>query len=151
MDENYVKVKGIWMYQYRAVDKEGQTIDSCFSEKRDKKAANKFFMKAMIFSGKPEKINIEKSGSNAYSLEDINSYLPDSEKIEIRKNKYLNNMVEQDHRFIKKITKPMLGFKSFNSAAATISGIELHHMLRKKQHVNSNSNSIFEQFFDLSV
>ena len=151
MDETYIKVKGKWMYQYRAVDKEGQTIDSYFSEHRDKKAATKFFVKSMCSAGKPQKINIDKSGSNTSALKEINKYLPDSEKIEIRQNKYLNNLVEQDHRFIKKITKLMLGFKSFNSAAATLSGIELHHMLSKKQNLNAANQSIFEQFMELAA
>ena len=106
MDETYIKVKGKWKYQYRAVDKEGKTVDCFFSEKRDKKAATDFFMKSLRFSGKPQKINIDKRGSNTYALEDINSYLPESEKIDIRQNKYLNNLIEQDHRFIEKITRP---------------------------------------------
>lgn len=150
MDETYIKVKGIWMYQYRAVDNLGSTIDCYFSKKRDKKAATKFFIKAMKSSGKPNIINIDKSGSNISSLNDINKYFKKSEKIEVRQNKYLNNIVEQDHRFIKKITKPMLGFKSFFSASDTLVGIELHHMLRKKQHLNSASQSIFEQFYALA-
>lgn len=148
-DETYVKVKGVWMYQYRAVDKQGNTIDCYFSEKRDKKAATKFFMRSMKSSGKPLKINIDQSGSNTYALEDINSYLPKSEKIEIRQNKYLNNVVEQDHRFIKKITRPTLGFKARHSASATLEGIELHHMLRKGQHVDAANKNIFEQFYAL--
>jgi len=151
MDETYVKVKGTWMYQYRAVDKEGQTIDCYFSEFRDKKAATKFFVKAIGSSGKPEKINIDKSGSNTYALEDINSFLPESEKNKIRQNKYLNNIVEQDHRFIKKIIRPMLGFKSKHSAAATLDGIELHHMLRKNQAINADNESIIDQFLNLAA
>lgn len=67
MDETYVKVKGKWMYQYRAVDKEGNTIDCLFSEKRDKKTSSSFFIKSLNSSGKPQKINIDKSGSNTYA------------------------------------------------------------------------------------
>jgi transposase-like protein len=124
MDETYIKVKGIWMYQYRAVDKLGNTIDCYFSKNRDKKAVTKFFIKAMKSSGKPTLINIDKSGSNIASLNDINKHLQTSEKIKIRQNKYLHNIIEQDHRFIKKLVKPMLGFKSVNSASATLAGIE---------------------------
>lgn len=149
-DETYVKVKGVWMYQYRAVDKEGNTVDCYFSENRDKTAATKFFIKSMCSSGKPVKVNIDKSGANTAALTEINKYIPKPEKIEIRQNKYLNNMVEQDHRFIKKITKTTLGFKAIHSASAKLSGIELHHMLRKEQHSNSTNQSIFEQFFSLA-
>ena len=114
------------------------------------KKCAKFFIKSMCTSGKPIKINIDKSGSNTAALADINKYLPKSEKIEIRQNKYLNNMVEQDHRFIKKIVRPTLGFKSIHSAEATLSGIELHHMLRKCQHVNAANQTVFEQFYSLA-
>ncbi|MBT6208120.1 MAG: IS6 family transposase [Francisellaceae bacterium] len=151
MDETYLKVKGKWMYQYRAVDKEGNTIDSCFSKNRSKIEAAKFFIKAMSSCGKPIKINIDKSGANTAALNEINHYLVKSEKIEIRQNKYLNNVVEQDHRFIKKITRPTLGFKAFNSASATLDGIELHHMLRKGQHVNAATKTVFEQFYALAA
>lgn len=83
-------------------------------------------------NGKPQKINIDKSGTNLGSLEEIHSYLPVDENIEIRQKKYLNNIVEQDHRLAKKIVKPMLGFNFVNSASAILAGIELHDMLREK-------------------
>jgi putative transposase len=151
MDETYIKVKGVWMYQYRAVDKEGQTIDCYFSKKRDKKAATSFFAKAIKSSGIPVKINIDKSVSNTYALEDINECPSEKNQIEIRQNKYLNNIVEQDHRFIKKIVRPMLGFKSEHSASATLEGIELHHMLRKGQMKKAANKNIIEQFFTLAA
>lgn len=72
-------------------------------------------------------------------------------QITIRQNKYLNNIVEQDHRFVKKITNPMKGFQAFHSASATLSGIELHHMLRKGQHKQSENMTIFEQFYGLAA
>lgn len=72
-------------------------------------------------------------------------------QLTVRQIKYLNNIIEQDHRFIKKITKPIKGFKAFYSAEATLSGIELHHMLRKKQHKQSDRMTIFEQFKALAV
>jgi putative transposase len=151
MDETYVKVKGKWLYQYRAVDKDGMTVDFYFSKKRNKKAAICFFRKAIRSCGKPNVVNIDKSGSNLASLREINKTLPISKRIKIRQNKYLNNLVEQDHRFIKKIIKPMMGFKSIDSARATLDGIELHHMLRKSQHVNSANQSIFKQFYGLAA
>ena len=147
----YIKVKGVWHYQYRAVDKYGQTIDFCFSKKRDTNAAYRFFNKAIGYNRKPEKVTIDKSGSNNAALEKINKVLPKKDRIEIRQIKYLNNIVEQDHRFIKKITKLMKGFKSFASANATLIGIELHHMLRKQQHCNAANMSVFEQFYALAA
>lgn len=138
MDETYINVKGKWTYLYRAVDKEGKTIDFMLSQKSDKKAAKRFFVKAFGSNGLPEKITIDKSGSNKLALKSINLILmflsilsgrPLS--ILIRDIKYLNNIIEQDHRGIKKATRPMKGFKSFESGEATLAGIELHRMLKK--------------------
>ncbi len=151
MDETYIKVKGKWMYQYRAVDKDGDTIDCYFAKNRDKKAALAFFRKAILSSGKPSVVNIDKSGSNTAALNEVNKNMRKLGKIKIRQNKYLNNMIEQDHRFIKKITRPTLGFKAMHSARATLDGIELHHMLRKGQHINSKNQSVIEQFYALAA
>lgn len=150
MDETYVKVKGQWYYQYRAADKHGHTIECMLSKKRDKAAAKRFFKKAIRTAGLPEKITIDKSGSNTAGIKVVNAELSEQDQIEIRRIKYLNNIVEQDHRFIKKIVKPMKGFKCFRSASATLKGIELHHMLRKRQHINSNDLTVWEQFFSLA-
>ena len=121
MDETYIKVKGVWCYLYRAVDNYGYTIDFCLREKRDGKAAKEYFQKAIKLYGKPDKINIDKSGANTSALEDLNKEYKakGEEEIIIRQNKYLNNIVEQDHRFIKRITRPMLGFGSFEGANNT--------------------------------
>ena len=151
MDETYICVKGQWCYEYRAVDKYGNTIDFLFSKKRDKIAAKRFFYKAIGYNGKPEKVTIDKSGSNNAALKSINTKLAHHDQIEIRQIKYLNNIVEQDHRFIKKITRPMKGFKAFHSATATLMGIELHHMLRKGQYKDADNMSVFEQFYALAA
>jgi putative transposase len=151
MDETYIKIKGQWFYLYRAVDKDGETIDFMLSEKRDEAAASAFFTKAINASGKPEKVTIDKSGANNAALKSLNKNLKEKDRIEIRQIKYLNNVVEQDHRFIKRITKPMMGFKSFESAQATLAGIELHHMLRKNQHENCETTSVFKQFYALAA
>jgi len=151
IDETYVKLKGVWHYLYRAVDRNGDTIDFMLSAKRDKKAAIKFFKKAIGTGGFPSKVTIDKSGANKAGLETINKNLSKDQRIEIRQIKYLNNIVEQDHRAIKRIVRPMLGFKSFDSAEATIAGIELHHMLKKGQHKNANGMSVFEQFYALAA
>ncbi len=146
MDETYIKVKGEWYYLYRAVDKENNTIDFLLTKKRDKKAAKRFFVKAIKNNGLPEKITIDKSGSNKAAIKAYNA--ENNTEIEIRQVKYLNNVVEQDHRFIKRITKPMLGFKDFYSASVTLSGIELVRMIRKGQmkdqdHYGQNPAEIF--------
>jgi len=131
MDETYIKVKGVWHYLYRAVDKENNTIDFLLTKKRDQKSAKKFFIKAISNNGLPEKINIDKSGSNLSAIKSYNA--ENQTNIEIRQVKYLNNMVEQDHRSIKRIVRGMIGFKSFQSASITLNGIEMVRMIKKGQ------------------
>jgi putative transposase len=153
MDETYIKVKGQWVYLYRAVDKFGNTIDFKLSEQRDEAAATAFFKQAIDHHGLPEKVVIDKSGANNAGLENINLlfflagffYV-----IDILQVKYLNNMIEQDHRFIKKITRPMLGFKAFHSASATLAGIETAHMIRKGQ-LFDQSLPAYQQFMALAA
>jgi putative transposase len=158
MDETYIKVKGVWNYLYRAVDKEGDTVDFMLSKHRDEAAAKAFFTKAIGSNGLPEKITIDKSGANNAGIEAINLQLIllallgcTLIQIQIRQIKYLNNIVEQDHRGIKRIVKPMMGFKAFHSAEATLAGIELCRMLKKGQHVNSENAFAFEQFYALAA
>jgi putative transposase len=151
MDETYIKVKGEWVYYYRAVDKEGQTIDFFLSRQRDTEAAQAFFEKAIGSSGQPEKVNMDKSGANLAGLEKVNEGLPEDNKIIIRQVKYLNNMIEQDHRGIKRLTKPMLGFKSFICATATLAGIELWHMIGKGQNILLGTLSSWKQFYALAA
>ncbi|PIZ04265.1 MAG: IS6 family transposase [Gammaproteobacteria bacterium CG_4_10_14_0_8_um_filter_38_16] len=150
MDETYILIKGVWHYLYRAVDKSGDAIDFMLSKNCNETAAKRFFLKAIGYAEKPDKVTIDKSGSNYAALKSINKNLNKKNKIEIRQIKYLNNVVEQDHRFIKKMTRPMMGFKSFHSANATLIGIELHHMLRKGQYKNAENINIFEQFNSLA-
>ncbi|MDB6179738.1 IS6 family transposase [Paracoccus sp. Z330] len=136
MDETYIKVKGRWTYLYRAVDRDGQTLDFMLSERRYLAAARRFFKRAIAANGVPERVVIDKSGANLAGLQSMNTILKFTGRgrmIEIREVKYLNNILEQDHRFIKRITRPMMGFKAFHSAAATIAGIETAHMIRKGQ------------------
>lgn len=158
MDETYIKIKGKWHYLYRAVDKEGNTIDFMLSKKRDEMAAKQFLEKAIRFNGLPEKVTIDKSGANKAGLDAVNLQLIALVflgyallQINIRQIKYLNNIVEQDHRGIKRIVNPMMGFKSFYSAQATIAGIELYRMLKKNQHINASNVPAFEQFYALAA
>ena len=131
MDETYIKIKGVWKYLYRAVDKEGKTIDFLLRAKRDKTAGMRFFEQAMQDNGIPEKVTMDKSGANKAAIDQI---IEDREiPILVRQAKYLNNIVEQDHRAVKRITQPMLGFKSFKAAKNILAGIELMHMIRKGQ------------------
>jgi transposase-like protein len=105
-----VRVKGTWKYLYRAVDKAGDTVDFLLTAKRDRKAALRFLRKAIRWNGTPEKITIDKSGANTAAIESHNA--GHRAGIEIRQIKYLNNVVEQDHRAIKRLVRPMLGFKN---------------------------------------
>ena len=151
MDETYIKVKGEWVYYYRAIDEDHQTIDFFLSAKRDQEAAFNFFTKAIGSSGQPLKVNIDKSGANLAGLQKINQALPEADQIIIRQRKYLNNPIEQDHRAIKRIVRPMLGFKSFVCASATLLGIELYHMLRKGQAAMEKTLSTWQQFYALAA
>jgi len=151
MDETYVKVRGHWKYLYRAVDKEGKTIDFLLRAQRDKAAANRFFKKAMRQNGDPEKVTMDKSGANKAAMDGINKDL--EVPIEVRQIKYLNNIVEQDHRAVKRITKPMMGFKSFRAASNVLAGIELMHMIRKGQMIVTKGDelSFADQFYALAA
>lgn len=136
MDETYVRVKGEWVYLYRAVDKHGKTLDFMLSKRRNKAAATKFFTRALELNGLPRKIVIDKSGANTAGIKAINKMLKGFGcpiPIEMVRRKFLNNVIEQDHRFIKRRIRPMLGFKSFASASATLDGIEVAQMIRKSQ------------------
>src|SRR5262245_56938895 len=131
MDETYIRVKGAWRYLYRAVDKTGQTIDFLLTEHRDTEAALRFLTQAIRRHEVPEKITIDGSEANEAAIKRYNE--AHGTAIIIRQVKYLNNMVEQDHRGVKRVTRPMLGFKSFAAAQVALSGIELMHMLKKRQ------------------
>jgi putative transposase len=115
MDETFIKVKGVWKYLYRAVDKQGKTVDFLLTAKRDMAAAKRFFDKAMAANGAPDKIAMDKSGANKAAIDELNAGR--AVLITVRQVKYLNNIVGQDHRAIKRVTKPMLGLKSIRSAA----------------------------------
>ena len=148
MDEICVRIKGVWKYLYRAVDKSGATVDFLLTAKRDRKAALRFLRKAAGRHGVPRKITIDRSGANTAAIESYN--VDHSAGIETRQVKYLNNIVEQDNRAIKRLTRPMLGFKSFWSAAITVSGIEIMHMIRKSQLRSTRKLRPAQQFYSLA-
>jgi putative transposase len=152
MDETYIKVKGKWTYYYRAIDKFGKTLDFMLSERRDEAAATAFFARAIGNNGFPDRVVIDKSGTNLAGLQNMNCLLLLNGwcwLIEILQAKYLNNIIEQDHRFIKKLTRQMKGFKSFRSASATLEGIEVAHMIRKRQFEASRQSAL-QQFAALA-
>jgi putative transposase len=151
MDETYLKVRGQWMYLYRAVDRDGKTLDFMLSERRNTAAATQFFAKTLASSGIPLRIVIDKSGANGAGIKEVNRILKRfgcPAKITTVRSKYLNNRIEQDHRFIKRRTRPMLGFKSFTSASAILEGTEVAHMIRKRQFALKGNG--FAQFAALA-
>jgi len=150
MDETYIKVSGQWKYLYRAVDRAGDTVDFLLTAKRDLAAARRFLERAINLHDVPEKITIDKSGANTAAIESVKADA--CVDILMRQNKYLNNIVEQDHRAIKRVTRPMLGFKSFLTARIVIAGIETMHMIRKGQ-LNcpaGSTASAADQFYGLA-
>jgi putative transposase len=151
LDETYVKIKGKSAYLYRAVDKEGHTIDFLLTPTRDRDAAEAFLRKAIRTQGLPEKITIDKSGSNTAAIMHYNT--THKTAIVIRHCKYLNNIVEQDHRAVKRLTRPMLGFKSFWAARCTLAGMEVMHAIRKGQMATTGAmtQTPAEQFYALAA
>ena len=142
MDETYVKVNGKDRYLYRAVDKEGQTVEFLLTSRRDRNASRRFLEKAMKNTEDPSLINIDQSGANTAGIKDYNK--KHETEIEIRQCKYLNNIVEQDHRNIKRRIRLMLGFKSFWTARIVLAGIELVHMLKKGSAQNAQEGCVNE-------
>ena len=172
VDETYIKIKGTWTYLYRAVDSEGNTLEFLLSPTRDAQAAKRFFVKALqstACSVSPTAtveevvdqptapadlparrstlrvINVDKNAAYPKAIAQLKAagILPDS--VELRQVKYLNNLIEQDHRFIKRLVKPGLGFFSFETAWRTLQGYEVTHMIRKGQMQGVNKGDVTGQ------
>jgi transposase-like protein len=135
VDETYVKVKGEWKYLYRAVDSTGQTIDFMLSAKRDARAAKRFFRKMLKAASHPSPrvINVDKNPTYPPAVEQLKEERTLPHLTQLRQSKYLNNIIEQDHRFIKRRINPTLGFFSFKTAWRTIRGYETINIIRKGQ------------------
>ncbi|AUB67029.1 IS6 family transposase (plasmid) [Bacillus cereus] len=158
VDETYIKVKGQWMYLYRAVDSEGNTIDFYLSKTRNHKAAKRFFKKALhsFHASKPRTITIDKNPAYPVAITKLKSEKKVPLGTQIRQIKYLNNVVEQDHRFIKKRVRSMLGFKSFGTATCILAGVEAMHMIKKEQvdlrdQSVQNQKEFIHQLFGLTA
>jgi transposase, IS6 family len=135
VDETYIKVKGAWKYLYRAIDSKGNTLDFMLSAKRDASSAKRFFKTVLksAWTVMPRVINVDKNPAYPSALKDLKAEETMPEATELRQVKYLNNLIEQDHRFIKRRTNPGIGFGSFNIARRTIQGYEAMNMIRKGQ------------------
>ena len=125
MDETYIKVRGSWVYLYRAVDKAGQTVDFFLSRNRDVNAAETFLRKALKNRRKPTKITLDAYAASRRAVREMKETGELSKRVTVRSSQYLNNLIEQDHRRVKQRVRPMLGFKRFETAAVAIRGIEL--------------------------
>jgi transposase, IS6 family len=158
VDETYVKVRKTWTYLYRAVDSDGNTLEFLLSPTRDAEAAKRFFLKALHATAgsapqahlveeqvaeptaaanpatsAPRVINVDKNAAYPKAIAALKASGALPEAVELRQVKYLNNLIEQDHRFIKRLIKPGLGFFSVESAWRTLQGYEVMHMVRKGQ------------------
>ena len=158
VDETYIKIKGTWTYLYRAVDSEGNTLEFLLSPTRDAEAAKRFFLKALHSTAAsapqahpveeqvaeptaaanpatsaPRVINVDKNAAYPKAIAELKAAGILPEAVELRQVKYLNNLIEQDHRFIKRRVKLGMGFFSFETAWRTLQGYEVMHMIRKGQ------------------
>jgi transposase-like protein len=134
VDETYVKIKGRWTYLYRAVDGEGKTVDFLLRAKRDVAAAKAFFRRAFkSHGGLPRAITLDGYQASHRAARECLGEHRRGKRTRLRSSKYLNNLIEQDHRSVKLRLGPMLGFKRFRTASITIAGIELVHRIRRGQ------------------
>ena len=145
--ETYIKVKGEWKYHYRAIDSEGNTLEFMLSAKRDKKAAMRFFRKALRakHNKQPRVVNVDKNAAYPPAFEELKKQEILDQDSDLRPIKYMNNRLEQDHRFIKRRVNPGLGFHSFNTARRTLAGYEIMTAIRKGQVNNIRKGDVIGQ------
>jgi len=147
VDETYIKVKKQWMYLYRAVDSQGNTLDFWLSSTRNAEAARRFLLKTLAASHttEPRVINVDKHAAYPKAFAELKAEGTIPEHCELRQVKYLNNLIEQDHRFIKRLTKPGMGFFSFETAWRTLQGFEMMNIIRKGQLQGVDKGDVREQ------
>jgi transposase-like protein len=133
VDETYINVRGRWSYLRRAVDEQGLTVDFLLSEHRDIAAAKRFFSRAIRLHGAPQSITMDGYPATHTAIAELKKGGVLRSETKVWTSKYLNNIIEQDHRRVKRRLYPMLGFKSLRNAVVTISGIELAQKIRKRQ------------------
>src|SRR5918997_58830 len=133
VDETYIRVGGRWTYLYRAVDKQGLTVDFLLSEHRDIAAAKRFFTRAVEQHGTPETITLDGYPATDAAVAELKKCRVLCPQAKVRTSKYVNNLIEQDHRRVKQRLYPMLGFKNFANAAVTLGGVELAQKIKKGQ------------------
>lgn len=135
VDETYIEVKGAWKYLGSAVDSMGNTLDFMLSAKRDGKAAARFFRKVLgaKHTQTPRVITVDKNAAYPVAVDELKKDKTLKAETELLISKYLNNIIEQDHRNLKRIVRPMMGFQSFTTARRTLRGIEAMAMIRKGQ------------------
>ena len=133
IDETYIRIKGKDRYLYRAVDSTGQTIDFLLTARRDAAAAKRFLLNAMAASGSalPRVMNVDKNPAYPAAVEELKAEGTLPRRVRLRQCKYLNNIIEQDHRTVKKRVWLAKGYGSFQSAWRTLQGIEAVNMIRK--------------------
>jgi transposase-like protein len=124
VDETSIKIKGVWTYLSRAVDSQGNTLEFLLSPTRDAEAAKRFFSKTLAASQtvEPRVITVGKNAAYPKAFNELKAAETLASPCELRRSKYLNNLVEQDHRFIKRLVKPGMGFFSDLTAWRTLQG-----------------------------
>lgn len=152
VDETYIKVKGKDKYLYRAVDSQGNTLDFLLTANRDAKAAKRFFRKTLkaIHTQIPRVITVDKNPAYPKAIKELKAAQKLPEIVKLRQIKYLNNIIEQDHRGIKRLVKPGMGFGSFNTARRTSRGYEIVNMIRKGQVLEVPKGAVKERVLFLN-
>lgn len=147
VDETYIEVKRKPKYLYRAVDSAGNTLDFLLSAKRDATAAKRFFHKTLkaLHTCSPRVITVDKNAAYPKAIDELKEKKQLPKQVKLRQKKYLNNIVEQDHRGIKRLVKPGMGFKSFSTARRTIKEYEMMNMVRKGQIKGVNEGAVAER------
>lgn len=133
VDETYIRLKGKWVYLYRAVDRQGRTVDFLLSQERDQAAALRFLRRAITTWKRPTKLTLDKYQANHQAIQELKDTQYLTRRVQIRTAKCLTNRIERDHRRVKQRVRAMQTFQRFRNARVTIAGIELAHQFRKEK------------------